>query len=430
MPASWRGYDRPVDAHLQPVHTGRRSLAAYADLAGDDAVEAVRAAAVEHGGARVAHVTAAAFATAAVEVVRPVVALLSDMGVDARWYVVAGDERFTATARALRDGLRGGETAISDTAWEEFLVASAQAAQALPDDLDCVVLHDPQALGLASARKGDARWAWRTALDVSAPGPGAWERAAPLVGAVDAQVVAHRDLAAPGAEPRISPPALDPLSARHLEHTPREAGRVLRRAGVALGRPSARHAYRLDGWADVQLSLDAWRAARRRVPDLQLVVAARLAGDHPEGWRSTGELLDEAAGEDDLAVLTNATGLGDAELGALEHVARVALHASLRPGFGLAVSEALWKRTPVVARPAPGPREQLRDGGEGYLVEGPEAAGERIADLVEDPGLAVQLGRAGRERVRERFLVTRLLADELALLGQLRAERPGAAAPA
>lgn len=409
-----------MDAELQPVHAGRRSLDAYGPIAGEDAVERVREGARALGGARVAHVTGAAFATAAVDLVRPLVALLGDAGVDARWLVLSGDGDFVHAARALRDGLRGGEMALDDATWSGYVDACDQAVQGLPDDLDCVVVHDPQPLGLAHARSaGDARWVWRTALDVSRPGAGAWDLAAGLLARFDAHVVAHPEFAPPATEAEVLAPGIDPLAPGNLDLSPRDAGLLLRGAGVDLKRPLVCHAARLDGWADVQWSLDAWRRARERAPDLQLVVAGKLAGDDPEGWRSAAELLDEAAGEEGLTVMTNATGLGDAELGAVQRVARVALQASLGGELDLAVSEALWHRTPVVAPDSPGARDQLGDPPAGLLAADARQAGDAIADLVEDPARAIGLGQAGREGVRERFLITRALADEVELLASL-----------
>jgi trehalose synthase len=162
--------------------------------------------------------------------------------------------------------------------------------------------------------------------------------------------------------------------------------------------------------------IDAFDIARDELPDLQLVLAGAPAPDDPEGWRTFKEISDYATGQDDVHLVTAYTGAGNVEFGAIRRLARVSVQRSVREGFGLAVSEALWKGTPVVAGPDGGIPLQVRDGREGFLAEEDDEIAARIVELVRDPGLAIELGAAGRERVRERFLLTRLLADELELL--------------
>jgi len=176
---------------------------------------------------------------------------------------------------------------------------------------------------------------------------------------------------------------------------------------------------RLDRWKDPHTVLEAFALMREELPSLQFVLACELdpAG---ESWPAVKEISDYAAGQEDLHVLTDYSGnLGNIELGALNQLSRVAVRISLREGFGLASSEAMWRRTPVVGGRDGGTPLQVRDGIEGYLVDGAQETAERIVELVRDPGLGFELGRAGHERVRERFLVTRTLEDELRLLASL-----------
>jgi trehalose synthase len=196
----------------------------------------------------------------------------------------------------------------------------------------------------------------------------------------------------------------------------RLAGHVLRSLGIDLTRPIVCNVSRLDRWKDPHGVIDAFAQAKSGVPDLQLILVGALPGEGPEDFRIAREVADYAAGIPDVRVMTSYTGVGDVEVGALQRVARVSLQRSLREGFGLAVSEALWKRTPVITGRGGGVAAQVEDGKSGYVVDDTAGMARRLAELVEDPGMAIELGSEGRRRVQERFLVTRLLEDELRLL--------------
>jgi trehalose synthase len=170
---------------------------------------------------------------------------------------------------------------------------------------------------------------------------------------------------------------------------------------------------RMDRWKDPHATLEAFALAREELPQLQLVLGGAL---EPEAWPAMKEVSDYAAGQEDVLMLTSYAGLGSLELGALQRLARIALMRALREGYGLAASEAMWKATPVIGGRDGGVPLQVRDGVDGYLTGTVEETAERIVELVRDPGLAIEMGQAGREHVRERFLVTRALEDELRML--------------
>jgi trehalose synthase len=176
---------------------------------------------------------------------------------------------------------------------------------------------------------------------------------------------------------------------------------------------------RFDRWKDPHATIEAFGLAREELPSLQLVLAGALEDADADGWRVLREISDYAKGSDDVLLLTSYEGVGGLELGALQFIARVALQRSIREGFGLAASEALWKGTPVVGGTDGGLPLQVRHGVDGYLTDDVADAAARVVELVRDPGLAIEMGEAGRERVRERFLVTRVLEDELALMATL-----------
>jgi trehalose synthase len=407
-----------VRSGLQRIEPGRRSLGDYTDLAGEETVDRIRALAHALDGIRVVHVSPAAPRNGCPEMLRGLLPLAVDAGLDVDWRVLYGAAPFGDVARDLYDGLQGAETAIAPSTWSEFLEGVATAGGRLRDDCDVLVLHDPATLALLAQDDGTARVVWRCHVDASEPEPATWERLVPLLEECDWGVFAADGFWPPnfGGDVRPIAPAIDPLSPKHMDMPLRLAGHVLRSLGIDLTRPLVCHVSRLDRWKDPHGVIDAFAQAKRSRSDLQLVIVGALPGEGPQDFRIAREVADYAAGMPDVRVLTNYTGIGDVEVGALQRVARVSLQRSLREGFGLVAAESLWKRTPVVAVPGGGIESQVADGVSGYLVEDTAAMARRLGELVDDPGLAIELGTSGRRRVQERFLVTRLLEDELRLL--------------
>src|SRR4051812_28766028 len=349
---------------------------------------------------------------------RGLLPLAADAGVDVEWRVLYGAAPFGDVARDLYDGVQGAETAIAPSTWSEYLEGAALAAGRLRDDCDVLVLHDPATLGLLAQDDGAARVVWRCHVDASDPEPATRERLAPLLEDCDWGVFACNDFWPPnlGGDVRAIAPAIDPLGPKNMDMPMRLAGHVLRSLGIDLTRPLVCNVSRLDRWKDPHGVIDAFAQAKQTLPDLQLVVVGALPGEGPEDFRIAREVADYAAGIDDVRVMTSYTGVGEVEVGALQRVARVSLQRSLREGFGLAAAESLWKRTPVIAGPGGGLTAQVVHGESGYLVDDTAGMARRLQELVEDPGLAIQLGNAGRRHVKERFLMTRLLEDELRFL--------------
>jgi trehalose synthase len=396
---------------------GRGSLAAYAEVAGAEAIDSIRAAAGPVRDARVLHVSGA-HGGRVPELLSALLPLAVDAGLEVEWRVLFGGPELQRVAAALQDGFQGAETAIEDADWDAYLEACARAGHAVTGDWDAVVLHDPGVLGLAAAL--DERLVWRCNLDASEPDAPLFQRAGSL--AAECAVVAVPDESfAPeplrGSRLRESPPGIDPLSPRNIPPETRMSGKMVRALGVDLDWPFICQVMRLDRWKDPHATLETFALAREELPQLQLVVAAELDPAATAGWQAAKEVSDYAGEQPGVRFVTNYEGVGHMELCAIQRLARVALHRSLREGVGLGASEALWKGTPVVGNAQGGVPLQVRDGVDGYLTDDPEETAARVVELVRDPGLAIEMGRSGREHVRERFLVTRALESELRVLG-------------
>jgi trehalose synthase len=409
-----------MPADLQPMAVAASDPGQYAPYAGAPAVEAVVEAARPLHGVRVLHLTVAGAQVRLSEMLRGLLALEAGAGVRLEWSVLFGDPELRRVASALNTGLRGGESAIADADWAAYLDACARIALDLESRYDLVVLHDPSALGLAPAL--GARAVWHCHVDASGAEEEALERAAPLAGACSGVLAPDLSfLPGPlaGDRARAVAPGIDPLDPRNLELESRLPGRVVRGLGVDLDRPFILQALELDRWDDPHATIECFRLAREEEPGLQLVLAAQLDAAATEAWLAAKEVSDYSAGTDDLLLLTSYEPLGSLELGSLQHLARVVLEQSLGEGLHLGPCEALWKRTPVVGRPDGGLHLTVRDGVDGFLTHGAEDTARRLVELVRDPGLAVEMGRAGRERVRERFLVTAAAERELRALAEL-----------
>jgi trehalose synthase len=412
-------------ADLQPMAVAPRAPGEYAPAAGGRAVEALQDAAQPLRGARVLHVSVAGAEGRVPELLGGMLPLAAGAGVEVEWRVLFGSPELRATAAALQSGLRGGESGIEDAAWEGYLEACEQTARSLSDNYDAIVLHDA-ALGLAAGLTGGPAVLWRVHEDASQAEPDALARAMALAERCSSVLVPHESFVpGNGAPPaglagerlHVAPPGIDPLDPRNLQLESRLPGRVVRPLGVDLERPFCLQILELDRWDDPHAAIDAFRIAKKEEPDLQLVLAALLDRAATESWQAAKEISDYAQDTDGVLLLTTYEGLGSLEVGALLLLARAVIERSLREGFELAPFEALWKRTPVVG----GLPLAIRDGVDGFLAPDTEDAAAHIVELVRDPGLAIEMGRAGRERVREQFLVTAALQRELrALAGTLR----------
>jgi trehalose synthase len=407
----------PVSADLQPMAVAPRPLGDYAPAAGAQAVERVRDAAKPLRGARVLHVSVAGTGGRVPELLGAALPLAADLGVEVDWRVLFGSAGLAAGVEALHEGLQGAETALDGEGWQRYLGDCERAAEAIGGEYDLVVLHDPGALGLAPALRG--RVVWRCHVDVSDPDPPALERATELSAGCAALVFPNRSFAAEemqGERLGEAVPGIDPLSPRNSKLEPRLSGQMVRPLGIDLSRPFCCQVMRLDRWKDPHATIEAFDLAKEELPQLQLVLAGALDAAAMSDWSAAKEVADYAGERTDIHLLTSYERVGDLELGALQRLTRVALQRSIREGFGLVASEALWKGTPVIGGPDGGLPLQVRDGVDGYLTESTEETAARLVELVRDPGLAIEMGRAGRERVRERFLVTRALEEELRAL--------------
>jgi trehalose synthase len=379
-------------------------------------------------GARVLHVNATPYGGGVSELLRSGVPLLNDLGLVAHWRIIRGDDLFFQVTKKIHNGLQGAPDDLTEAEREAYLGTSRRNAELLTEEYDFVFLHDPQPAGLLSLReKGAARWIWRCHIDTARPNPSLWAFLRASLEPFDAAIFTMEEFVPPDfpiARVEIMPPAIDPLSPKNMPLAGETARSVLEWIGVDLNRPLVSQVSRFDPWKDPIGVIEAYRLARQDVPSLQLALVGSMALDDPEGWDVYRQVRDAAHGDSGIHVFTNLTGVGNIEVNAFQRLSQVIIQKSIREGFGLVVSEALWKGTPVVAGNAGGIPLQMADGAGGLLVQSVEECAQALVTLLGDPGHARDLGLKGRERVREHFLLPRLLLNELELMQELAAGRP------
>jgi trehalose synthase len=409
---------------LQRVAVGHWPLGAYRKVVPESILEALCEQAKELEGARLLHINATPYGGGVSELLRSSVPLLHDLGLQVEWKVIAGRADFFKATKALHNGLQGSRQELTGAEREAWLDSARENARSIDGGYDFIVIHDPQPAGLAAAmhHEGAARWVWRCHIDTSEPNPQTWAFLRPYLAKFDAAVFTMEEFVPPDlpvARVRTIAPAIDPLSPKNFELSHDTARQILEWIGVEPEGPLVTQVSRFDAWKDPLGVIAAYHLAREEVPGLQLALVGSMALDDPEGWEVYAQ-VHEHAGEDPLIHLyTNLTGVGNVEVNAFQRLSQVVVQKSIREGFGLVVSESMWKGTPVVAGRAGGIPLQMPEGVGGLLVDSVEECAKAMLTLLRDRELASELGRSGRERVREHFLLPRLLLDELRLLAEL-----------
>jgi trehalose synthase len=408
---------------LQRVAVGHWPLDAYRGVVPESILDELREHAKELRGARVLHVNATPYGGGVSELLRSSVPLLRDLGLEVDWKVIAGGEGFFRATKALHNGLQGARRPLTEEEQAAWIACARENAHSVDGGYDFIVVHDPQPAALAAMHaEGDARWVWRCHIDTSEPNLETWAFLRPYLAEFDAAVFTMAEFVPPDlpvARVRTIPPAIDPLSPKNLELSKDTADQILDWIGIDLPGPLVTQVSRFDTWKDPLGVIAAYRLAREQVPGLQLALAGSMALDDPEGWDVYRQVAEHAGDDPRIHLYTNLTGVGNVEVNAFQRLSQVIVQKSIREGFGLVVSESMWKGTPVVAGRAGGIPLQMPEGVGGILVDSVEQCAEAMLTLLADRERAAELGRSGRERVREHFLLPRLLLDELRLLSSL-----------
>lgn len=388
----------------------------YRDIVGADTLDELRLLAGRLPGRSVLNVNSTAVGGGVAEILSRMVPLMRELGLDARWEVIKGGEAFHAATKRFHNALHGAAETVTAGDYEEYDRTLRENLPSLNLDADIVFIHDPQPAGLVQMRDGSGhRWIWRCHIDLSRPDPGVWEFFRPHVEKFDACVFSApafaRSLPIPQA---LISPSIDPLSDKNRELEGSEVDAILERLGLPTDKPLVTQVSRFDRLKDPLGVIEAFRLAKASAT-ARLVLVGGPADDDPEGAQVLAEVRERAQGDESVRVLCLPP-TSHLEINAIQRASTIIVQKSLREGFGLTVSEALWKGKPVIAGSVGGLPNQIGHKHSGILTHSIEGAAYWIRHLLKEPAYAKWLGANGRERVRQQFLLTRQLRDYLLLV--------------
>jgi trehalose synthase len=391
-------------------------LEAYRGVVPEETLNEIYDLAAALSGRTLQHVNSTASGGGVAEILHRLVPLTQSLGIPTRWDVIHGDEEFFEITKAFHNGLQGSDREVSHEEFETYMRTIKDNAGSIGPSGDVVVIHDPQPAYLIEHwPHARVRAVWRCHIDISHPNARVWGFLREAVEHYRAAVfhVSHfvQNLQIPQF---LIPPSIDPLSDKNRDLTEPEISAVTDRFGIDRKRPIILQVSRFDRFKDPLGVIEAYRLVRQSF-DCQLVLAGGGAEDDPEGAQVLGEVTQAVNGNKDIFVL-ELPPESNVEINALQRAATVILQKSTREGFGLTVSEGMWKGKPVIGGAVGGIPAQITHSVNGFLVHSPEGAAFRLRYLLSHPRAAERMGKKGREHVRRNFLIIRHLRDYLLLM--------------
>ncbi len=392
------------------------SLQDYKDVVDAEVIEELLVVADRVRGRRLQNINSTSVGGGVAEILTRMIPLLRELGVDATWDVIKGDQAFFNVTKTFHNALHGKPEEITEEMFEIFRATTEMNAREVNFIGDCIIIHDPQPAGLIiRKREVGGRWIWRCHIDVSSPDLRVWNFLKPCIQQYDASIFSVPDFAQQLSIPQFMvAPSIDPLSDKNKELDPGYVSSVLEKYHIDPERPIITQVSRFDRLKDPLGVIAAYRLVRKRY-DCQLVLAGGGAPDDPEGAEVLREVQEKAADDPDIHVLLLPP-FSDLEINALVRGSTIVMQKSIKEGFGLTVSEALWKKKPVIAGAVGGLKLQILDGITGFLVHSPEGAASRAMQLLGDLKLRRILGENGYQHVKQNFLLTRHVRDYMLVM--------------
>jgi trehalose synthase len=379
----------------------------YAAVLGNAEVAELRGLAARLAGRSIQMVNSTSVGGGVAEMLIRIVPLIEELGLSIRWDVITGGDDFFAITKAFHNALHGGRYDMPDDSFKTFLAYSEQNRARMHFDTDFTVIHDPQPAALIESRNNHGgHWIWRCHIDLSQPNAAVWNFLAPFINRYDAGIFSSPSFARQLPVPQyLFYPSIDPLSEKNRDLEPAFVSEVLQRFQIDPARPILTQISRFDRLKDPLGVVRAYQIAKRYF-DCQLVLAGGGAADDPEGEAVLAEVREAAAKDPDIHIL-DLPPWSALEINALQRASTIIIQKSLREGFGLTVTEGLWKKKPVVASAVGGIPAQVIHKHTGMLAHSIEGTAYQIRFLLSNPAIAQKLGENGYEHVREHFLITR-----------------------
>ena len=407
---------------LEKVSVGEKTTDSYRSsvLVDDHVIEEILALGRELRGVCLCHINSTPYGGGVAELLYSCVPLLCNAGITADWRIFAGDEPFFEVTKNFHNALQGAEHHLTAEEKETYLKYNLENAKHMDFKYDVIIINDPQPAALRHFYNGgNTKWVWRCHIDTSEPNREVWQFIKSYVEGYDHAVFTLDQYIPPDLKlPRVDSiaPAIDPHSPKNRELPVRYCIDFVVSKGIAANRPLVTQVSRFDPWKDPLGVIEAYKLARKEISGLQLALIGSLASDDPQGVGMLEKVEMEAEDDPNLFVFYN---LSDIEVNAFQRASNLVIQKSLREGFGLTVSEALWKSTAVIGGRVGGIPIQMSGDLDQLLVSGIEECAEKIVMLLQNKDMARELGAKGKQRVQSKFLVPRLVRDELMLVKKL-----------
>ncbi len=395
-------------------------LSDYEPIVGASVIEELKAVSERLYGKSIQNINSTAVGGGVAEILNRMIPLLKELDVDAKWNVIKGGGKFFNVTKKFHNALHGKKEEISKDDFSVFLEATDKNLSEMSFYGDIIFVHDPQPVALIKKKDElKSKWIWRCHIDLSSPDEAVWNFLKPFVERYDASVFTAPSFAQELKIRRfLIPPSIDPLSDKNKELPEKTINGLLQKLGIENGKPIIAQVSRFDYLKDPLGVIEVYRLVKRRI-DCQLVLAGGEAADDPQGLKVLAEVKEKAKGDGDIHIAVN---LSDEEINAIQRGSDVILQKSIREGFGLTVTESMWKGKPVIASAVGGIPLQIKHNLNGLLAHTVEGAALFARQLLSNPEYAQRLGQNAKEHVRQNFLLTRHLKDYLLLFLSL--ERP------
>jgi len=404
---------------MHRVSVNKISLDEYIPIVGKVKIEEIKELAESLVGKKVCHVNSTSFGGGVAEILRRIVPLMCDVGLKAEWTVIEGSDEFFNVTKALHNGLQGMDISLTEDMKKTYLKFNKINAQEFDSDHDLIVIHDNQPAAIMNyLLNGRGRWTWRCHIDLSHPNKRFIDFISPFILKYNSLIFTMKQFVQETFRSRksfIIPPSIDPLSEKNKPLPENLIFSILDKYDVDHEKPIITQVSRFDPWKDPLGVIDVYKLVKKKVTNVQLLLIASMAKDDPEGWIYYEKTARHAAEDYDIHLLSDLNGVGNIEVNAFQKASDVILQKSIREGFGLTVTEALWKGVPVIGSDVGGIPLQIINGEVGFLIDSIEEASEKTLYLLKHPSEARKMGKKGREHVLKNFLITRHLKDYLSL---------------
>ena len=399
-----------------------RNLEDYRKIVGDVVITEIYKKARKLYNKHVVHINSTYQGGGVAEMLSRLIPLMNSVGVDAGWRILHGNPDFFTITKKFHNALQGEKINFSELKKSIYLETNEEFSVYTHINHDCVIIHDPQPLPLINFYRKLQPWIWRCHIDLSHPNEEVWDFLKNFILRYDLVIVSDKNYKRKDlpVEQVIIPPAIGPLSSKNISLKNEVISKYLKKFKISTDKPIITQISRFDKWKAPEGVIDVFELVKQKI-DCRLILCGNMATDDPEGliiFDKVQKKAKEYIEKGDIILITSNNNI---MVNVLQRISSVIIQKSIKEGFGLTVAEALWKGTPVVASNVGGIPSQIIDGQNGFLVEPTDNQGfaDRIIEILSNPSLAKELGEKGKETVKNKFLITRLLIDYLNLFNYL-----------